>query len=115
MSLHVKLDGWNDARKQVLKSKVRERVLTVFPRFEEGIVHELSGAPEAWKKFVARIEVGGFPQTKENTFFNAVSHRSGVDRLWLCGDTIFPGGGTMGVSVSGYHVFRSITNYQYSL
>jgi phytoene dehydrogenase-like protein len=99
----------------VLKSKIRERVLTVFPRFEEEIVHELSGEPEAWEKFVVRREVGGFPKTKENTFFNAVSHRSGVDRLWLCGDTIFPGGETIGVSVSGYHVFRSITNYQYSL
>ncbi|MCJ7988674.1 hypothetical protein MUB15_04280 [Priestia sp. OVS21] len=59
--------------------------------------------------------VGGFPQTLDHALFNSISHRSGLQGLWLCGDTVFPGAGTIGVSVSGYHVFQSITSHRHTL
>ncbi|MEK1830512.1 hypothetical protein AAAC51_19895 [Priestia megaterium] len=59
--------------------------------------------------------VGGFPQTLDHALFNSISHRSGLQGLWLCGDTVFPGAGTIGVSVSCYHVFQSITSHRHTL
>jgi len=91
-------------------------IKTIIPSIEKA-EHQISGAPKAWERFTSRPNggVGGFPQTLDHALFNSISHRSGLQGLWLCGDTVFPGAGTIGVSVSGYHVFQSITSHRHTL
>ena len=45
--------------------------------------------------------VGGLPQTPAYANLRALSHRSGVAGLTLCGDSVFPGQSTVGASLSG--------------
>lgn len=120
-STHIELSKWRnkedyDVQKQVLEKKMIAGIKTIIPNIEEA-EHQISGAPKAWERFTSRPNggVGGFPQTLDHALFNSISHRSGLQGLWLCGDTVFPGAGTIGVSVSGYHVFQSITSHQHRL
>ncbi|AZB41664.1 FAD-dependent oxidoreductase [Bacillus sp. FJAT-42376] len=114
-STHTSLDLWDtkekyDAYKQQLRDKMMLGIQRAIPLIEEGIVKEETGAPKAWERFTKRKDgmVGGLPQTLDNALFNSLSHRTGVKGLWVCGDSVFPGAGTAGVSVSGYHVYRSV-------
>ncbi|MCP8970714.1 FAD-dependent oxidoreductase [Ectobacillus ponti] len=122
VSTHIDLQPWQerstyDELKEQLTEKMLRGVRTVMPRLDEGLVHLIPGAPRAWERYTSRPlgGVGGLPQTLQNALFQSVSHRTSLPGLWLCGDTVFPGAGTIGVSVSGYHVFQSITRFKYQL
>ncbi|WP_226669960.1 FAD-dependent oxidoreductase [Metabacillus litoralis] len=115
VSTHTNLELWRtkenyDQYKNTLSRKMMEGVKKAFPTIEEGMIHFIEGAPRAWERFTGRQlgMVGGFAQTKENALFNSLSHRTGIKNLWTCGDSVFPGAGTISVSISGYHVYRSI-------
>ncbi|MEW5567882.1 FAD-dependent oxidoreductase [Rossellomorea marisflavi] len=116
VSTHTDLSKWEtketyDAYKRELHDKMLSVIEGTYPGFSESIVDQYPGAPRAWERFTGRPDgmVGGYPQTTENALFHSVSHRTPLDGLWLCGDSVFPGAGTIGVSVSAYHVCRSIT------
>ncbi|MCA1058507.1 NAD(P)/FAD-dependent oxidoreductase [Rossellomorea aquimaris] len=122
VSTHTKLDNWNtkekyDSYKSLLLQKMLTAIESAIPSIREGIVEIFPGAPKAWERFTGRPGgiVGGFPQTKEHAMFNSLSHRTPLRNIWVCGDSVFPGAGTIGVSVSGYHVFHSITGKKLSL
>lgn len=115
VSTHTELRHWDtkekyDRYKQELTEKMLTGIERVIPNVRSGIELQMTGAPRAWERFTKRPKgmVGGFPQTNEYSLFNSLSHRTGLDGLWLCGDSVFPGAGTIGVSTSGYHVYRSI-------
>ncbi|MGA9290554.1 MAG: FAD-dependent oxidoreductase, partial [Anaerobacillus sp.] len=116
VSTHTELHHWDtkekyDNYKEELTEKVLSGIERVIPNVRSGIELQMTGAPRAWERFTNRPKgmVGGFPQTNEYSLFNSLSHRTGLDGLWLCGDSVFPGAGTIGVSTSGYHVYRSIS------
>ncbi|WLR52946.1 FAD-dependent oxidoreductase [Bacillus tianshenii] len=114
-STHTDLSKWKtkekyDRKNVELAEKMKQGLRTVLPQLDEGLELWITGGPRAWERFTKRPHgmVGGFGQSPAHSLFNSLSHRSGIDGLWLCGDSIFPGAGTIGVSVSGYHVYRSI-------
>ncbi|MCE7793251.1 NAD(P)/FAD-dependent oxidoreductase [Salipaludibacillus sp. CUR1] len=116
VSAHVHLKEWQtkeayDYKSMQIKNNVLKKLEELAPGSEHGLVYVLSGGPRAWERFVKRKSggVGGFPQTKQNALWRAVRHRTGIDGLWLCGDNIFPGAGSIGAASSGVHVARSIT------
>lgn len=115
VSTHSSPDHWQtkqdyDAYKEKLTEKMLSMIESVYPNFHKMIVHMEAGAPKAWERYTKRPNgyVGGFPQTTEHALFGSLSHRSGLPNLWLCGDSIFPGGGTIGATASGIHCARSI-------
>ncbi|WP_161524700.1 FAD-dependent oxidoreductase [Alteribacter lacisalsi] len=115
VSTHTDVEKWNDRRtydehREKMTDYMLQRLKTVLPRLEEGIVHLLPGAPRAWERFTGRPggSVGGYPQTTGNSFFRDHPHKLKHKGLWICGDTVFPGAGTMAVSSSGYHAARSV-------
>ncbi|MEB1809967.1 MAG: NAD(P)/FAD-dependent oxidoreductase [Bacillaceae bacterium] len=119
VSTHTQTDKWfhmenYKTNKLQLEHKIIKKIKYTFPTIENQIILQLSGSPKTWERFTHRPEgmVGGFPQTTRNSLFYSLSHRSPLKNAWMCGDSIFPGAGTIGASVSGYHVFRSITNYK---
>lgn len=115
VSTHSEARHWKTKDKykptrRALTAKMLEAIEQQIPGFQDAIVHLEKGAPQAWERFTGRPNgyVGGFPQTIDAALFNAISHRSGISGLYLCGDHIFPGGGTIGAAASGIHAARSI-------
>lgn len=116
ISTHTDLQKWKtkeqyDSYRELMKNRILEAVELYYPGFRDAIDVLEDGAPRGWENYTLRTEgyVGGFAQTPWHALFGAASHRSGLPGLYLCGDHIFPGGGTIGVTTSGLHVARSIT------
>jgi C-3',4' desaturase CrtD len=116
ISTHSKFQNWDtqekyEASRDAVTKRIFRSIEKLIPNFQEAIVHFETGAPKAWERFAGRPNgyVGGFPQTLDTALFNAISHRSGLPGLYVCGDHIFPGGGTIGVATSGIHAARSIS------
>lgn len=97
------------AAKRQLEDTILTRIEQVFPRIRQGIEVFQSGTPKTFHNFTLRAggTVGGIPQTSHTANFAAPSHRTDLAGLILAGDTIFPGQGTLGVSVSGYNAART--------
>ncbi|OES44788.1 FAD-dependent oxidoreductase [Domibacillus iocasae] len=115
VSTHSSPDHWStkeqyDSYKDRLTEKMLSMIETVYPDFRKAVMVMETGAPKAWERYTLRPNgfVGGFPQTVRHALFGSLSHRSGIPNLWLCGDSIFPGGGTIGATASGIHCARSI-------
>ncbi|PYZ94615.1 FAD-dependent oxidoreductase [Salipaludibacillus keqinensis] len=117
VSTHINLNEWQtqeqyEQQSKVILNSVTSKLKQLMPGIDDDhFMYEITGGPRAWERFVKRQGggVGGFPQTKENALWNAVQHRTKVDGLWLCGDNIFPGAGSIGATSSGVHVARSIS------
>lgn len=95
--------------KRELEQKLLNQIERALPNISNGIEVMMSGSPRTFKNFTLRTggTVGGFPQTLQNANFAAPSHRTDIRGLFLAGDTIFPGQGTLGVTVSGFNAARS--------
>lgn len=122
VSTHSAPEHWQskeqyDAYKTELTEKMLSLIETVYPDFRQSILAMETGAPKAWERYTLRPNgfVGGFPQTVHHALFGSLSHRSGLPNFWLCGDSIFPGGGTIGATASGIHCARSIAPGLFSL
>lgn len=117
VSTHSKAGHWDtkekyEAARETLSERMLQAIEQQIPGFRESIVHFETGAPKAWERYTGRPNgyVGGFPQTLDSALFNSISHYSGIPGLYVCGDHIFPGGGTIGAATSGIHAARSITS-----
>lgn len=116
ISTHSNPNLWKTPQQyETMRTELSERMLALIeqhiPGFRNAIVHSESGAPLAWKRYTGRPNgyVGGFAQTLDAALFNAISHHSGLPGLYVCGDHIFPGGGTIGAAASGIHCARSVS------
>ncbi len=118
VSTHVNAKHWlnlaqdketYNAEKRKLEHTLLNQIERALPNIRDGIEVMYSGSPKTFKNFTLRTggTVGGFPQTLKNANFAAPSHRTDVRGLFLAGDTIFPGQGTLGVTVSGFNAARS--------
>ncbi|WP_422122280.1 phytoene desaturase family protein [Planococcus sp. X10-3] len=117
ISTHSKTSHWAtqekyDIARRTLSRRMLLAIEQLVPGFRESIVLIEKGGPKAWERFAGRPNgfVGGFPQTLNSALFNSISHRSGIPGLYVCGDHIFPGGGTIGAAASGIHAARSIAS-----
>ncbi len=116
VSTHVRAKEWfglsdNDYqdKKRAFESRILTRLETRFPGFTDGIVLLESGTPRTFERFTLHSlgRVGGIPQTTSAAAFGAIHHTTPVRGLFMAGETIFPGQGTLGVSVSGFNAYRS--------
>ena len=122
ISTHVRASDWfgldeaeYKTKKAAFASRILHRLEELFPGFNAGIVHLETGTPRTFRGFTLHGmgRVGGIPQTISSANFHAIHHDSGVPGLYLAGETIFPGQGTLGVSVSGFNAYRSSKRYLY--
>jgi phytoene dehydrogenase-like protein len=106
---------WGLDRESYLREKMfyTERLLAAceraFPGFRGGLRFVEAATPRTFAHYTLRGGgvVGGLRQDRVRALFGAVSHRSGAPGLFLCGDTVFPGQGTIGVTLSGINAWRS--------
>jgi len=99
--------------KAAFTERLLDRVEVALPHVRDGIEVLHAGTPRTFHRYTRRAEgaVGGLPQTLAHANFAAASHRTDVPGLFLAGDTVFPGQGTLGVAISGFVAARSAVRY----
>lgn len=82
----------------------------VLPQLRSGIEVLEAGTPLTFERYTRRPfgMVGGVPQTPATANLRAVSRHTSLPGLWLAGDTVFPGQGTVGVTLSGVLAAESV-------
>lgn len=99
------------------KQQVVKRLLAncerAYPGFRAGVRFARAATPRTFAHYTLRGFglVGGVRNDVRHALLGAVSHHSGAPGLYLCGDTVFPGQGTIGVTLSGINAWRSACDY----
>ena len=115
LSTHSDPERWENAyRNGGIASLQREYAGRMLAGLERATGKRLTpaffelGTPHTFERYTLRYRgfVGGTPQRMESANLRARSHRSGIEGLTLCGDTIFPGQSTVGVTLSAINALR---------
>ncbi len=116
LSTHTTLADWwqlfehdrtaYEARKLAYAEKLWAVATRALPWLHENIDLIIPGTPVTFQRYTRRVHgwVGGFPQTD---LFRAWGPRL-APRLWMVGDSIFPGQSTAAVALGGLRVAQSI-------
>lgn len=121
VSTHTRVERWWELDERAAYQEEKERVGERLLEAAERAIPDLRGrvrsaevaTPRSFKHWIGRDEgrVGGVAQTLTNANLRATSHRSGLPGLFLCGDSVFPGQGTIGVTLSGINAARSAVRH----
>ena len=116
VSTHTRVERWWNTPSQegyaAMKAHLAEGLLAAaelaVPDLRRRLIFSEVATPRSFSRWTGRTEgrVGGVPQTRAHANFFARSHRVGVPGLYICGDTVFPGQGTIGVTLSGINAAR---------
>ena len=116
-SIFVDIDQWSNLDSQTYMSKknlVAKKMITIINnKFDLPATswthHEIS-TPRSFERWTGRPGgiVGGLGQHPSQFGPFGLSSRTPLKGLWLCGDSIYPGEGTAGVSQSSMMVVRQI-------
>jgi phytoene dehydrogenase-like protein len=118
VSTHTRAEGWwinspeLSFRRPALEERLLESVERVIPDVRQRIVVQRSATPRTFQRFTGRPGgyVGGLIQRPSNAAFFAASRRP-ARGLFLAGDHVFPGQGTVGVALSGINAHRDVAEY----
>ncbi|MGE3908787.1 MAG: phytoene desaturase family protein [Chloroflexota bacterium] len=121
VSTHTRVEPWwnlpDEAAYQAQKADIGERLLAaverILPDVRRRITFSEVSSPRTFWRWIGRPEgrVGGVPQTPRTANLLARTHRTSSPGLLLCGDSIFPGQGTIGVTLSGINAARDASRY----
>ena len=106
------LRWWNrdayDKGKNMLAERILQRVHDTFPL--TNIHVQLIGTPVTFSRFTHRAlgKVGGYIPNGALSLLSTYSPKTNVEGLWLCGDTVFPGAGSISCALSGWIVADAI-------
>ncbi len=99
----------------VMKSKTENSILSVLnkrmPYFKKANIElSFSATPVTWQKWVHRSKgrVGGIPQSMNRSLLDWTPNKTPFNGLYMCGDTVFPGQGIPGVTLSGFNVYYRV-------
>ncbi len=119
VSTHTNVADWEGlspeayaAKKAELAERALAAVERVFPDIRKGIDFLLPGTPKTFKDYTLRERgmVGGIRTGLWNSNLFANGPRDfNIPGLWVVGDTVFPGQGTMACALSAINVWRDIT------
>ena len=119
MSTHTRPAEWqglSGPAYQDKKTEFRDRLLAAlgkaFPgAAEAGLVHAEFASPRSFQRYTRRTAgaVGGPPVARSTSNFLAVGSDVFGPGLWVVGDSVFPGQGTMAVVISAIRVVERIT------
>lgn len=96
-----------EARREAYAERLLKAAEAALPNLKRGICLLLPGTPVTFERFTRRPwgMVGGFAQT---SLFAARGPRTGLDNLWLVGDSVFPGQSTAGVTLGALRVAAEV-------
>lgn len=113
LSTHVRPDDWRGldrtqhaARKTVYATRLLRALDRAFPGASEALVHAEFGTPASFARYTRRTAgaVGGAPVRRGNSNLFSVGSDTLGPGLWLVGDSVFPGQGTLAVVLSAFQV-----------
>ena len=106
---HLDKSKYIDKKKDYLQ-KISFVLETQFDIASENWLHKELATPLGFEKWTNRPNgmVGGLGQNPDTFGLFGLSSRTPLKGLWLCGDSIYPGEGTAGVSQSALMVSRQI-------
>lgn len=119
ISCHTKTDRWfkfgenYDDRKKETESFILEFLNHKLPGFQrENVAVVFSGTPVTWQNWIFRKagRVGGIPQSMKRSLLDWTPAKTPFDGLFMAGDTVFPGQGIPGVTLSGINVYYRVSN-----
>lgn len=118
MSTHVRPADWhglsnNDyqAKKQEYSSRMMSALQRAFPGVDQAIRHIEFASPRSFARYTRRTlgRVGGPPVSRRSSNLMAVDPGVLGQGLWLVGDSVFPGQGTMAVVMCAMRVLERMT------
>lgn len=117
VSTHVVPEQWFalNGNYDFYKNQVQEQIMQILrkklPGFSIAKVEiAFSSTPVTWSQWVSRKKgrVGGIPQSMNRSLLDWTPNQTPFEGLFLAGDTIFPGQGIPGVTLSGINVYYRI-------
>lgn len=120
MTTHVELDRWeglteseHDAMKLVTGDRLLAIARRAYPRLGERASWLAVASPRTYARFTRRHRgaVGGIRLTLSNSNQRAVPHEIGVPGFWVCGDTTWPGLGTVACAMNSGLVAKSVMGF----
>lgn len=120
VSCHAEPDYWfglngdYEAARAAVQDAILEQMRRHLPGFAESeLIVSYPATPVTWEKWVHRSKgrVGGLPQSMERSILDWPDAATHVDGLWMCGDTVYPGQGIPGVTLSGINVYYRIKQH----
>ena len=116
-SVFTSPEGWHtmdeeayQSRKQALLTAIRQGVNAALVLPDHAWLHQELATPRGFARWTGRPEgvVGGLGQSPDRFGPFGLASRTPVANLWLCGDSIHPGEGTAGVSLSALMACRQM-------
>ncbi len=116
-SVFVDIDEWSNLdsqtynrKKDIVSKEIRTILDKKFNLLETNWAHQELSTPRSFERWTRRPGgiVGGLGQHPDQFGPFGLSSRTPLKGLWLCGDSIYPGEGTAGVSQSAMMVVRQI-------
>lgn len=121
ISTHTNPDTWfmehgedYGQRKKKLALQIIDHLNKTLPGFKKDyIIKKFAATPLTWQNWVYRKKgrVGGIPQSMGRSLLDWTPAETPFDGLFLCGDTVFPGQGIPGVTLSGINCFKRVSRY----
>lgn len=120
VSTHTDPDWWFNLNGsyEIYKQRVQEQIVRIMVEQLDGFNFEsietvFSSTPVTWNNWVYRKKgrVGGIPQQMDRSLLDWTPSETPFDGLYLVGDTVFPGQGIPGVTLSGINVYYRIQNF----
>lgn len=105
---------WNketyESRKEAYMERIIKSIDKRFSSFSSNIEVKMAGTPVTFKRYTQREngKVGGYIPSSKYSLWKSYSPNSRIGGLWFCGDTVFPGAGSLGSSLSGWMIADAI-------
>jgi C-3',4' desaturase CrtD len=101
--------------KQIIEKAILARLEEAGLVLPEDIISYQSATPGAWLLWTGRAygAVGGYPQYKQIKPWQMKDARLDHKGAYVCGDTVYPGQGIVGVCLSGIIAFRKLMQDHY--
>ncbi len=114
-SVHTSLEQWRGLdkaaylqRKQAFTDAILVELARALPHAQERLQTLYSGSPMTYDKYIGKFSVGGRPLTVKNAILSPKGCRTAIDSLFLAGEQVFPGPGTLSCALSGFYAARAI-------
>jgi C-3',4' desaturase CrtD len=123
MSTHTRPADWLDldevghhALKEDYQTRLLDALKRALPDAPQALVHAEFATPRSFQRYTRRNGglVGGPPVGRHNSNFLAVGSDVFGAGLWVVGDSVFPGQGTMATVLCGIRVVERITGRSWS-
>jgi phytoene dehydrogenase-like protein len=109
MSTHVPLQSLENEAVDVadyiatVQSRMRETLALRAPEWSSAIVRSMTASPRTFERFTGRPggAVGGIPRRAGLHNYRALGPHEALARLWLVGDSVFPGQSALATAVGG--------------